>query len=99
MARLQAVHFVDLHRYLGGEIDHDSILATAVGPDYPLTAMHPHPQGENLVITSIHHSWQPLVSSVMANADVPVAACAEVPANHTGAHNAMCVLRDVRCAA
>lgn len=45
----QATHFVDLHRYLGGEIDHDSILATAVGPDYPLTAMAPHPQGENLV--------------------------------------------------
>ena len=46
---LQATHFVDMHRYLGGEIDRDSIQAIAVGPDYPLLQMPKHPEGEHLV--------------------------------------------------
>ncbi|KAK9803338.1 hypothetical protein WJX73_005466 [Symbiochloris irregularis] len=45
----QATHFVDLMRYFGGEIVQDSILAAAVGPNYPLASMAPHPEGENLV--------------------------------------------------
>lgn len=45
----QATHFVDMMRYLGGEIDRESIQAIAVGPDYPLAEMPKHPEGENLV--------------------------------------------------
>ena len=46
---LQATHFVDMMRNLGGEIDRSSIQAIAVGPDYPLVEMPKHPEGENLV--------------------------------------------------
>ena len=45
----QATHFVDMMRYLGGEIERDSIQAIAVGPDYPLAEMPRHPEGENEV--------------------------------------------------
>ena len=45
----QATHFVDMMRYLGGEIDRTSIQAIAVGPDYPLAEMPQHPEGEHLV--------------------------------------------------
>lgn len=45
----QATHFVDLMRYLGGEIEQESIQAIAVGPDYPLSQMCSPPEGEHQV--------------------------------------------------
>ena len=45
----QATHFVDLMRYLGGELDQQSIQAIAVDPDYPLAAMPQSPDGEHQV--------------------------------------------------
>ena len=41
----QATHFVDMMRYLGGEIERDSIQAAVVGQDYPLSEMC-NPGGE-----------------------------------------------------
>ena len=48
---MQACHFVDLACYLsfGSEIERESVQSTAVGPDYPLADMPPHPHGEHLV--------------------------------------------------
>lgn len=33
---MQATHFVDLMRFIGGDIIPESLVAAAVGPDYPL---------------------------------------------------------------
>ncbi len=49
MPIVQATHFVDLMRYLGGEIDKESIIAMAIGPDYPLTQMPKEPDAETTV--------------------------------------------------
>jgi predicted dehydrogenase len=45
----QATHFVDLMRYLGGEIVQESIKAVAVGPSLPLSDMAKPPQAEHEV--------------------------------------------------
>lgn len=36
---MQATHFVDLMRYIGGEIVPDSVVGTAVGPEFPLSEL------------------------------------------------------------
>ena len=46
---MQATHFVDLMRYLGGEIVQESIKAVAVGPALPLSDMAKAPQAEHEV--------------------------------------------------
>lgn len=45
----QATHFVDLLRYFGGEIAHESIKAVAAGPSLPLSDMADAPNAEHTV--------------------------------------------------
>ena len=64
----QATHFVDMMRYLGGEIDRDSIQAAVVGQDYPLSEMC-DPGGELGVGTGcrIQDPWGLLGSVLQAS--------------------------------
>ena len=44
---LQATHFVDLMRYIGGDVLPDTVVGAAVGPEYPLSdAAALAPEGE-----------------------------------------------------
>ena len=46
---MQATHFVDLMRYLVGDIDKDTIQGMAVGPQLPLYDMAKPPEAEHPV--------------------------------------------------
>ena len=46
---MQATHFVDLMRYLVGDIDKDTIRGMAVGPQLPLYDMAKPPEAEHPV--------------------------------------------------